>query len=110
MPKRHYYAFQTSHAGASWPARDGTTHEAGMLHRFPTEASRDEWVAQHISEWGDQMDIQRSNTRRAVATRDLPHGWTVHPYGSTTYIDHKESGETTWVSFEQYLGWRKVEV
>ena len=108
MGKRHFYGFQTSHSGAFWTHRDGSTYEAGMLHRFTTEQARAEWVDE--DGWATSEDRARRNTRRAVATRDLPHGWTIHPYGGTTYIDHKAGGETTEVSYEQYLGWRKVEV
>ena len=77
-----------------------------MLHRFPSEADRAEWVEQDLGPEAHGAGIRR----RAVTTRGLPHGWTVHPYGGTVYIDHKEDGEPTRVSYEQYLGWRKVEV
>jgi len=86
---RHFYAFQTSHGGAFWMNNDGTTNECGTLHRFATSAQRDSWLRE---DWKTARDIGANNERRAVATRNLPHGWRVYGANHSEYLDHDEDG------------------
>jgi len=90
---RHFFAFQTSHGGAFWMNNDGSTNECGALHRFATSDQRDAWLGE---DWKAARDIDSDNERRAVTTRNLPHGWTV--YGNQAeYLDHDEAGECEWM-------------
>lgn len=83
--KRHYYAFETSHGGIYWVHPDGSTSEAGEMHRFVSASQRDTWVENFTPGPGIH--------RRAVKVSDLPHGHQVRPGRGAKYIDHRPDGE-----------------
>lgn len=89
MGKRHYYGFQTSHGGAYWSNPDGTTSEAGDLHRFPSAAQRDNWVDE---EPGTARDMERRNSRRSVLLSALPHGHRARLGTGARFMDHRSDG------------------